>query len=838
MSDVAWIRIAILFMGVLYCGGENSFSNLIVSVNEDVGIGTEIIVLPIGIGAGRTQDGVTILTGNKNQRFAVNQDGVVYVSRFLDYGVDSMYVLTIGVCRSIHGNHNVTLTIHVLDVENWPPYYNESCQITDGNGKHSSGFLYDVLSGKGDNMLTFVSSRFDLDKLFMADSYNGECYFDIYFSTRTGSSINIGGVNEFQIECDLIDVSFQAFSPNNSALSGSPFIDSSWVDASNPESDDIIIVVARFSNMANIAVDVPCELNNGHESLMRKRFQMVPAVLRLCAWVITNLVCSPLHLGCPTGKYGFKCENECICQNDASCHGFNGACKCQFGWTGPACDIEKVALEVRPQIQEVVYGVTVNFFCVHKNIEVIDHHYDVVWYRNGQVLDEDDVSWLSEPARSRLRITMNPDAQSTLMIYPVIDRDSGIYKCEIHGMDGKIYNNTGKLVVTGCGVNKWGLSCQYECNCVHSATCDRYNGCSCLSGWNGTTCQQDIQTPVFEGCPVNIDLHLKPHNSQTTATWKEPTVIDNSDRVNVTANHRPGDGFSAGEYDVIYEAVDEDGNVGTCVFTVNVTKTNRGISLSVLGIITSLVVLVFALLCVIGPYVGYKYRLEIQTLVADRFRIYEDDDGRKYDAFVSVKGNSPEEVFVYRTLLPTLEKKYNYKLCYHHRDFIVGDAIVDNIIQGIEESRRTLLILSPAFAESVWCEYELHFAHQEMVALKQKLIPIMFDDITHMENMRPSLRSILKTVVYISWPKDGNHKNVDKFWKRLIKAMPEKARKEHDDNKKISHEGLGQRLRHFCCKCTYLLGRWTNINGAHGEHEHDVHIPLIQQELRDIEEQD
>ncbi|XP_035660193.1 tyrosine-protein kinase receptor Tie-1-like [Branchiostoma floridae] len=46
-------------------------------------------------------------------------------------------------------------------------------------------------------------------------------------------------------------------------------------------------------------------------------------------------------VGCPVGKYGFRCHKDCICRNGARCHGFNGACKCPPGWKGVACDIPK-----------------------------------------------------------------------------------------------------------------------------------------------------------------------------------------------------------------------------------------------------------------------------------------------------------------------------------------------------------------------------------------------------------------------------------------------------------------------------------------------------------------
>ncbi|XP_077982524.1 uncharacterized protein LOC144437455 [Glandiceps talaboti] len=366
---------------------------------------------------------------------------------------------------------------------------------------------------------------------------------------------------------------------------------------------------------------------------------------------------------------------------------------------------------------------------------------------------------------------------SSLGIRGIVDTDAGVYDCEVTDMTGQTQSASGKVIFDGCNVNRWGATCEEICNCQNGATCSRYRGCICTNGWNGTICSQDIQTPIIKGCPGDIVLTPNQQDNNFTVTWKEPIITDNSNELNTTANFRPGDQFKYGKHSVTYKAVDGGGNVATCAFKVDVNKSG-GLPRPVIGGLSALAFLL-CVLCVVGPYVGYKYRHEIQTLIADKLHPYEDDDGRRFDAFVSVKGDTPDEVFVYRTLLPTLEKKYGFKLCLHHRDFIIGEAIVENIITSIKDSRRTILILSPAFVESEWCDYEVLMAHREMIGLKQKLIPLMFDDVTKMGNIRPSLKSILNTITYISWPGEGdnvNAKDVDKFWKRLVKAMPRKRK--------------------------------------------------------------
>ncbi|XP_078579675.1 uncharacterized protein LOC144863905 [Branchiostoma floridae x Branchiostoma japonicum] len=49
-----------------------------------------------------------------------------------------------------------------------------------------------------------------------------------------------------------------------------------------------------------------------------------------------NLIVYPI--GCPKGKYGGECEYNCSCPHNATCHTFNGACKCPDGWEGNFCE--------------------------------------------------------------------------------------------------------------------------------------------------------------------------------------------------------------------------------------------------------------------------------------------------------------------------------------------------------------------------------------------------------------------------------------------------------------------------------------------------------------------
>uniref|UniRef100_A0A8C6TF66 TIR domain-containing protein n=1 Tax=Neogobius melanostomus TaxID=47308 RepID=A0A8C6TF66_9GOBI len=79
-----------------------------------------------------------------------------------------------------------------------------------------------------------------------------------------------------------------------------------------------------------------------------------------------------------------------------------------------------------------------------------------------------------------------------------------------------------------------------------------------------------------------------------------------------------------------------------------------------------------------------------------------------YDAFVSY--NVHDEEWVYRELLPELEGRQGWKLCLHHRDFEPGKAIMDNIVDAIYSSRKTLCVISHQYLLSEWCSREIQMA--------------------------------------------------------------------------------------------------------------------------------
>ncbi|XP_038058130.1 atrial natriuretic peptide-converting enzyme-like [Patiria miniata] len=84
---------------------------------------------------------------------------------------------------------------------------------------------------------------------------------------------------------------------------------------------------------------------------------------------------------------------------------------------------------------------------------------------------------------------------------------------------------------------------------------------------------RDNVKPVFRNCPrqATATVHYESEAENISASWETPTATDNSERVNLTSSHRPGDMFARGTTtNVTYRAVDPSGNEAVCTFLVSV----------------------------------------------------------------------------------------------------------------------------------------------------------------------------------------------------------------------------------------------------------------------------
>ncbi|XP_025419820.1 toll-like receptor Tollo [Sipha flava] len=177
---------------------------------------------------------------------------------------------------------------------------------------------------------------------------------------------------------------------------------------------------------------------------------------------------------------------------------------------------------------------------------------------------------------------------------------------------------------------------------------------------------------------------------------------------------------------------------------------------------------------VVTAMVVYVFRHEMKVWCHSRFGVrifcksteFEMDERDKlFDAFVSY--SSKDEAFVVEELAPILENgDPSYKLCLHYREFPAGGYISDTIVQAVESSKRTIMVLSENFIKSEWCRFEFKSAHHQVLRDKRKrLIVILLGEVPN-KDLDPDIRLYLKTNSYLQW--GDKH-----FWEKLKFALPD-----------------------------------------------------------------
>ncbi|NXG86304.1 TLR22 protein, partial [Stercorarius parasiticus] len=197
---------------------------------------------------------------------------------------------------------------------------------------------------------------------------------------------------------------------------------------------------------------------------------------------------------------------------------------------------------------------------------------------------------------------------------------------------------------------------------------------------------------------------------------------------------------------------------------------HRSLMVSLICVLVFLVILVLVAL-------GYKYhvvwylRMTWAWLQAKRKPKRAPPKDICYDAFVSYSENDSE--WVENIMVRELEQACPpFRLCLHKRDFVPGKWIVDNIIDSIEKSHKTLFVLSEHFVQSEWCKYELDFSHFRLfdenndAAILVLLEPIQSKAIP---KRFCKLRKIMNTKTYLEWPLEEEQQ--DRFWFNLKIAL-------------------------------------------------------------------
>ncbi|XP_076275975.1 uncharacterized protein LOC143206958 isoform X2 [Rhynchophorus ferrugineus] len=140
------------------------------------------------------------------------------------------------------------------------------------------------------------------------------------------------------------------------------------------------------------------------------------------------------------------------------------------------------------------------------------------------------------------------------------------------------------------------------------------------------------------------------------------------------------------------------------------------------------------------------------------------DKEKEFDIFISY--SHKDESFVQNELLKELESgDIPFKICIHYRNWLPGEFISKQIIDSVLNSRRTLVILSNNFMESVWGKMEFRTAHTQAISEgRARVIVVLYGDLNE-DTLDEEMKNYLKTNTYVKWGDPW-------FWNKLKYALP------------------------------------------------------------------
>ena len=139
------------------------------------------------------------------------------------------------------------------------------------------------------------------------------------------------------------------------------------------------------------------------------------------------------------------------------------------------------------------------------------------------------------------------------------------------------------------------------------------------------------------------------------------------------------------------------------------------------------------------------------------------DPNLKYDLFVSFSYTDMR--FVRNTFMRHLDRReghggqYDLMIC--ERDWPVGAAIADNIVDTMSQSLKAVVILSKGFLRGKYTHYEW----QRMVDSRRHASAVILLDRPDELEMSSSLRTLLQQRIYLEWTDD--ERGQERFWRKM-----------------------------------------------------------------------
>ncbi|XP_061165648.1 toll-like receptor 4 [Saccostrea echinata] len=191
-------------------------------------------------------------------------------------------------------------------------------------------------------------------------------------------------------------------------------------------------------------------------------------------------------------------------------------------------------------------------------------------------------------------------------------------------------------------------------------------------------------------------------------------------------------------------------------------------------IIVIMTALTFVVLTITISRILYRYRWKLRYMYYVAREKYKNSEKKPdalenlyhFDAFVSYA--EKDRTFVI-DLVKRLEEEFNLRLCIHHRDFIPGTGIADNITNAIHNSRKTVCVITSDFLQSYWCMFELNMARMEAIYSRngENVLLLVALEKDAMKKLPFSFMDLIESKSYIEFPESGDKDEVTAFRSNL-----------------------------------------------------------------------
>ncbi|NWX20005.1 I18RA protein, partial [Aegotheles bennettii] len=386
---------------------------------------------------------------------------------------------------------------------------------------------------------------------------------------------------------------------------------------------------------------------------------------------------------------------------------------------------------------------------------------DVKWYKDGHQIKH-------RKSRQSLKFRHNE-----IYLNPTYDKDAGVYVC-----DYTLYDNT----------TQWTMRTVVTVEVIAENTIHPPNF---LYPKGVVVLEAELGKPFELECRVQFGFERVPSGR---VTWKRNNKENINEKLNQeTSVHSEGlKGYTLLHVAKLKEVTERDLRSNFTCFAENsvgnvtaVIQLKRKQRVFLLYVLCSAISTLFAFfLCT-----AFIYQHWIEIVLMYRSYLVHNKtagDGKEFDAFVSyAKIDSSEsgatliseEKFALEILPDILENQYGYKLCILERDILPGGAYTDEVVTAIKQSRRVIIILSPAYVSGPSI-FELQAAvNCALEDKKIKLVLIKFQDFQEPETLPPVVKKALRILPVVTWKSSISAAPNKKFWKYMHYHMPVKTTK-------------------------------------------------------------